>query len=306
MYKGLTLIAVVIILAVGIGQSSSNKRAYVAGHFALSIDGDEPSFVDSAEGGAAYADVIEEVDPGSSLVRKRPGRVKYGDITLKRGYGMSKGLYEWIQSSVSGKASRRNGAIIAADFDYKERSRREFTNALLTEIGFPALDAGSKDAAKMTIKFRPESTRYSIGDGDALKPSSEKQKKWLPSNFRLRIDGLDCSRVNKIEALTVKQKAVELEPGSMEYPNLVVSLPEAFSDTFYQWHEDFVIKGNNGQEKEKGGSLEFLDPTRTEVLLTLTFSNLGILKMEVEGSDGGAERIRRIKAEMYCERMEFK
>jgi len=306
MYKGLTLLAVILILAVGIGPSSSNKRAYVAGHFALSIDGEEPSFVESAEGGAAYGEVIVEVGGGSTLAKKHIGNVKYEEISFKCGTGMSKALYDWIQNSVSGKAIRRNGALIAADYDYKEQSRREFTNALISEIGFPALDGASKDAAKMTIKFEPESTRYIVRAGDVLKGGGTKQKKWLTSNFRLKIDGLDCSRVNKIEALTIKQKAVQLEPTKIEFPNLVVTLPEAFSQTFFDWYESFVIDGKNSDADEKGGSLEILDAAQADVLLTLTFRNLGIFKMGLEGSEGGAERIRRIKAEMYCESMEFK
>jgi phage tail-like protein len=303
MYKGLTLLAVIIILAVGIG-SSVQKRAYVAGHFALTLDGVEAGFLRSAEGGAAYADVIEETDPGSQVLKKRPGRVKYNEFTIKMGAGMSKAMYDWIQSSVGGKAIRKNGAIIAADYDYKESSRREFTNALITEFGMPSLDATSKDPAYMVLKFAPESARYSVRPGDALKGDT-KQKKWLPANFRLKIDGLDCSRVNKIEALTIKQKVVELEPGGIEYPNLVVTMPEAFSQTFLEWYESFVIQGKNSDADEKGGTLEFLDQTLEESIATITFQNLGIFKMNVEGSEGGAERLRRIKAELYCERMEL-
>jgi hypothetical protein len=33
-----------------------------------------------------------------------------------------------------------------------------FARGLITEIGFPALDASSKDAAKMTLRFQPETT----------------------------------------------------------------------------------------------------------------------------------------------------
>jgi hypothetical protein len=92
-------------------------------------------------------------------------------------------------------------------------SRLTFTNALITEIGFPALDAASKDAAKMTIKLSPEYTRYTVtSSGEVIpKPDSQAQKKWLSSNFRLRIDGLaaDTREVIKLEALVFKQKFVE-------------------------------------------------------------------------------------------------
>jgi len=306
MYKGLTLLSVILVLAVGLGPSSSNKRAYVAGHFALEIDGFEAGFLRSAEGGAAYGDVIEEPVPGSGLAKKHISTVKYEDFTISCGTGMSKALYDWIQASLSGKFVRKNGAIIAADYDYKAQSRRAFTNALITEVGMPALDASSKDPAYMVLKFSPEFTRYSVSPGDIIKGGDTKQKKWLPSNFRLKIDGLDCSRVNKIEALTIKQKVAQLEPTKIEFPNLVVSVPEAFSQTFLDWYQSFVIDGKNSDADEKGGTLEFLDVSQSGPLFTLTFKNLGIFKMNVEGSEGGAERIRRIKCEMYCETMDFK
>jgi len=143
------------------------------------------------------------------------------------------------------------------------------------------------------------------------------QKKWLPSNFKLHIDGLDgaCSRVNKIEAITVKQKVVEnpvgelrdfqKEPAVLEIPNLVITFPESHSEEFYKWHEDFVIKGNNGDDKEKNGSLEFLTPNLSEVLFTITFKHLGVFKLTPEKVESASENLRRLKAEMYCEEMEF-
>jgi hypothetical protein len=38
--------------------------------------------------------------------------------------------------------------------------------ALITQIGLPALDAASKDAAKMTVKFAPEYTRTHAKTGN--------------------------------------------------------------------------------------------------------------------------------------------
>src|SRR5262249_14849856 len=156
-----------------------------------------------------------------------------------------------------------DGAIITADYSQKEVARLNFFQALITEVGFPACDAASKDAAKMTVKFAPEYTRMiAKTGGDVQAPVGKgEQKKWNPSNFRLKIDGLDtpCTRVNKIEALTIKQKVVEDPvgelrdyskiPASIEYPNLVVTFAESHADDVYKWHEDFVINGNNGQDK---------------------------------------------------------
>jgi hypothetical protein len=254
-------------------------------------------------------------------VHKHIAGVKYEDISISCGTGMSKGFYEWIKASFDHNYQRKGGAIIAADYNYKEHSRLTWHNGLISEIGFPALDAASKDACKMSIKVGPEYTRQttttdgpSVAGGKYTLGKME-QKKWLPSNFRLVIDGTDCTRVNKIEAIVVKQKIIdnavgelrdyEKEPAHLEIPNLVVTLAESHSKEFYDWHEDFVIKGNNSDDKERGGHLEFLTPDLGTKLFVLTFSHLGIFKLTPEKVDAGSENLRRVKAEMYCEDIKF-
>lgn len=300
---------------------TSTKRGYVAGKYAVDLGGKMAGWLWSADGGHATSDVISEKLGPDHIVKKHIGPVKYEDITVTCGTGMSKEFYEWIKASFDHKYKRTDGAIIAADYDHKEHSRLTWHNALITEVGFPALDAASKDAAKMTMKFSPEYTRTQVtpGGGPAISGQIDAkiQKRWLPSNFRLRIDGLEnpCTRVNKIEALVVKQKVVEnpvgelrdyeREPAVLETPNLVITFPESHAHEFYQWHEDFVIKGNNGDDKEKGGTLEYLTPNLQEVIFTINFTHLGIFKLTPEKVESGSENIRRLKAEMYCEEMRF-
>ena len=214
---------------------------------------------------------------------------------------------------------KKNGAVLMLDFDFKERSRMTFQQALITEIIFPALDGASKDAAKMTIKIAPESTRLMGSAPSATgiaKPDLSKTKAWHTSNFRLRIQGLEdaCTRINKIESLVVKQliqnvssaeKRTQLLPGPLEFSNLVITLPEADAGPIYAWYDDFVIKGNQGDAKERQGVLELLDPTLKEVLLTVTLHHLGIFNFAPEKMEAGSENIRRVKVEMYCEAIQL-
>jgi hypothetical protein len=69
---------------------------------------------------------------------------------------MSRKFYDWIQKSISYDHERKNGALIVADYDFKETTTLEFQQGLLTEIGFPALDAASKDPDT----FSPTLSRY--------------------------------------------------------------------------------------------------------------------------------------------------
>jgi phage tail-like protein len=294
------------------------QRRYCAGRYAIELDSVTAGWIHSAEGGHASADVVVEKPGPDRVVHKHIAGVKYEDITVTCGTGMSKSFYEWLTATFDQKGVRKNGAIITADYEGKEVSRLSFYNALITEIDFPAPDASTKDMAKMAIKMTPEYTRRQISSGASLiayRLGPTSQQKWLPSNFRLTLAGLDCTRVNKIDAITVKQQIVENPVGEsrdyenelayLEIPNLVVTLPESYAQDFYDWHADFVINGNNGQDNEKNGTLEFLTPNLQGVLFSLTLKHLGIFKLSPENVNTGDEAIRRVRAEMYCEEMQL-
>jgi phage tail-like protein len=293
-------------------------RAYVSGRYALELDGTVVGFLSSAEGGNPVGEVVTEQLGTDMVARKHIAGVKYEDITVSFGTGMSSRLYDWIRGALEGNYSRKSGSIIYLDYNNRELSRMTFSGALLSEVTLPALDASSKDAAKMTIKFQPEFTRQVQGDGGILRlPGQFAQKKWLPANFRLRIDGLDSamSRVNKIEAITIKQKIIQdgigegrdyvNEPGGLEVPNLVFTTTEAYSQSLTSWRDDFVIRGNNGEDQEKTGTLEYLTPDLKNVLFSLTFHNLGIFRLTPDKLESGSPQVRRVKAELYMERVEF-
>ena len=287
-------------------------RSFGSGNFALELDGASIGYLKSVGGGNAVAEVITEQTQGLFYNRKHIGTPKYEDITVQVGLSMGKSFYDWIANFWEGIPQRKTGAIIAADFDYNVRSRREFVDALISEVMIPALDGSSKDAAYMTVKIAPESALTKQGSGKLTVPVA-KQKLWLTSNFKLEIDGLDATRVNKIESFTVKQGFVTdqiggereptKEPGKVEFPNLKITLAQAGSQSWYDWFDDFVIQGNNGQEDERDGTLTFLAPDLKDELGRVRFFNLGIFKLSTETMEAGA--VTRVVAELYCERMEL-
>jgi len=284
----------------------------------LELNGAFAGWLDSAEGGACVSEVVTEKVGADHIAKKHISTVKYEGISVSCGAGMSNTLYSWIQAMLNNQPSPQSGAIVYCDYNYQELSRLDFRNALISEFGMPALDAASKDAAKMTLKFKPEITRLSLsGSGKPVGTSAPTQKQWLPANFRLKIDGLEeaCTKVNKIEALTIKQKVAEnpvgeqrdyeKEPASLEIPNLALQLPPAPSQGFLNWHDECAMKGNCGEDQEKGGTLQYLSPDNQEALFTLTFRNLGVFKVAPDKVEAGSEGIRRVKAEMYCEEIKF-
>lgn len=298
----------------------ADQRSYTAGKYALDLAGNMAGWVSSVEGGHCKAEVVAEKVGVDLIQHKHIGGLSYEDISVSMGTSMSKTFYEWCQASVDHQYKRiDNGAIISADFNMKEMGRLNFFNALITELGFPAVDATSKDACKMSVKFSPEYTRNIRKPGAAISGplGRGEQKKWQAANFRLELQGAEkaCKWVNKVEALTIKQKVVksqvgeqrdyQIECASVEYPNLVITVSDAHADELYQWHEDFVIKGNCTQDKERTGALHYLSSDLKE-LFTLEFQGLGIFALTPEKHEAGSESIKRVKAELYCEQIKFK
>lgn len=299
---------------------TKNNRSYSGGKYGLELDHTLAGWIKEVDGGHALADVVEEKMGSDHLTRKHLGNLQYEEVTFKCGAGMSKGLYEWIKTGFdqsSNTRGRENGAILFADYDASEIARLTFQHALISEYSMPGLDAASKDPALMTVKFKPETARKEKGKGSKITApaNAAAQKKWLPSNFILDISGLDCTRVSKIEALTVKQKIIvdsigskreyEILPANVTVPNLEITVSEAFADAFYDWHEKFVIQGKCDEKDEKQATLHYLAPDTSQKLFTLTFFNLGVFKIAPEKVEAGAESVRRVKVSMYCEDIKF-
>ncbi len=297
-----------------------NKRSYVAGKFALELDGNRAGWLHSFEGGMPTAELVNERTGPDPLTHKHISGVKYEDLTVSFGTGMSKEFVDWITNSFQRKYSRANGAVISADYNQREKGRLSFYNALVSQATFPALDANSKEPSKMTVKITPEYSRFEFSKtpGPPIKGEYNRQiqSRWNPDNFRLRIGHLDCTRVSKIDALTLTQKTTtynigevrdyQVEPVQIEYPNLVITLPESHSDSWWKWYKDFVVDGNCNENSEVDGVLEFLDTSHQKTLLTVGFSRLGIFKATPDKAEAGSDSIRKVKFEMYCEGMDFK
>lgn len=297
----------------------SDGRSYVTGYFALDIDGLDCGLLQKIDGGHIESEITIIPLAHDYFVKKQLGTFRYRDFTAQLGLAMAQPCLDWIQASLDMNYMRKSGAVKAADFTRKVRFIREFHDALIAEVGFPACDAGSKEPAFLTLKFAPEFIRNRKGDGSTVEASVDsRQKMFHPANFVLSIDGLEkpASRVSKIDAISIKQTSIEedvgdsdddfKEPGHVEFPNLKITVSEAAADDLYAWHEDFVINGNNDETKEKSGSLIYYDATRTKPLLELTFSNLGIFKISSAPEVNNEDKIASVTAELYCEKVQAK
>jgi hypothetical protein len=222
-------------------------------------------------------------------------------------------MIKWISDSWQGSYSRRNGAIVHGDFKGKARFEQQFTNALITETTFPALDASDKNPAYMNVKFQPETLVLQKTSGDLQATVGTKQKLWTPSNFMLLIDGLDCKHVSKVESFSVKQKVAKLhlgpdrpaqiEPTAIEFPDLNLEVALAHAQPFIDWHQKYVVDGMPERDAERTGEIIYYNHSIMDALLSIKLQGVGICGLQVLKSEAMAEQIKKVKVSLYCESM---
>jgi hypothetical protein len=292
----------------------ASSRTFTAGNFVLELNGSVAGTLKSVDGGNIRGEVVVQ---SPALVNKHIGGVRYEQFEIQTGLDMAPMFQDWIAGTLRRQAPRRDGAVIAGNFDFKAISRRTFTEALITEVGFPTLDSASKEPAYLTVKFAPGSIRQDQAAGEDLKSAlGTKSKNWLSSNFAFKLDGLPTGRVSKIEAFTVKQgiasapvgseRIAEIVPTAVELPNLKVTFSATDAEPWRHWFEDFVIKGNNGQDRERGGSIVFLGPNLRDELGSIDLLNVGIVSLSQDAAEAGADRVASVTVELYVEQMELK
>jgi hypothetical protein len=295
-----------------------DRRAYSSGSFIVHVDGRAVASVSSFSGGGASASAVVDALAAAGYPKKRPGPVTYEDIDLSVGAALDPVLAAWVSDTVNkAQPIHKSGHITMVDATGKEHSRTTWSSGFLGRITFPRLDGASKDAALIQLGITPASTEFSMagaGQADAgAAVTKTALKKAIVANFRIKIDGLDLSRVARIEPLSLEFKTAsapgkealrrEKAAGRIDVSNLVFSVDASRAEDIHKWHEDFIVKGRNGDENEKRGTLELLSPT-LEPILELRLGGIGVLKVEPEESTG--EAVRRLRVEAYVESLELK
>lgn len=305
------LILSVLLISAAFGVSET--RSYATDNFLLSIDGSPCGFLRSIDGGGITADVIQEPAGPSYFTKKHIGQPKYQDLKLQIGFPMNPSICNWISDCWSMDFGRHDCVVTVLDYALRPKSAIQYNQALITATTFPACDASSKEPRCITVTLTPQSAREVQASAVAGQLSTNEQKLWLPSDFELKIDGLDCTKVNKIDSFTVNQTTVtdevgnardyQKKPGKLEFPNLRIAFPEAALPTWKAWFDSFVVQGHNDESNEKLGRLTFLSPNGQTILLSIDLFNLGIFKLERETVESGGDQTARWVAELYCERM---
>jgi phage tail-like protein len=111
-------------------------------HFGLELQGKVTGYFTECSGIGSEHEVVDHkvVTPdGKQVIMKIPGRLKWGDITLKRGVTSSMEIWKWRKLVEDGKVeqARCNGSIVMYDQELKPVARWNFQRAWPTKVSGP-------------------------------------------------------------------------------------------------------------------------------------------------------------------------
>jgi len=240
-------------------------------------------------------------------------QAKPDDFTFNCGVGMARTFFDWIKESFKGSYARKNGAIVMGGPDHVEKSRIEFTNAMIASVDMPALDKSQKDPGMMKVSIASEGTRILASGGKMQSNPYLNGVVWNTTAYRLSIDKLEkeCEEITKIESIGVgtkistdmigKDRRPTISPGSSTIKDFAVSIPQSKAEGFLNWAMQ-IAKGDLSSAGGRNGTVEYLGSNSKTAYFTLALSGVGLSQSQITSGDGADATA---KFTLYCDSIDF-
>jgi phage tail-like protein len=118
--------------------------------FAVDFSGKASGFFTECSGLVSENEIVDHKvvdEQGHEFIQKIPGRLKWGDITLKRGITKTMDFWDWRKEVEDGAISgaRTNGSIIMYDRSYNPAARWDVENAWPSKVTGPTYKTDSNE-----------------------------------------------------------------------------------------------------------------------------------------------------------------
>lgn len=119
-------------------------------HFSVEVQGVVTGFFTECSGLGSEHEVIEHnvvTEQGQEIVMKVPGRLKWDNITLKRGITSNMDIWDWRKMVEDGQVdeARHDGSITMFDHELNPVARWEFKRAWPLKVSGPQPRADSNE-----------------------------------------------------------------------------------------------------------------------------------------------------------------
>jgi phage tail-like protein len=139
----------------------ANQDPIVSAWFAVEFQGQIVGAFRECNGLGSENEVVEykaSGPKGEYIIKKVPGRMKWNNITLKRGITDAMDMWKWRKMIEEGKIddARKNGSIVMFDQQGKELARWNLVNAWPSKLTGPAADATKNEVGIEELEITHE------------------------------------------------------------------------------------------------------------------------------------------------------
>ena len=286
------------------------------GPFQLDLGGQVVGALKKFSGLGMQADVASQPATGTSAsatTKKHVAGMRFTPGRATVGVGMGQAMADWIRAAFDKGATPMNGIFKAADFNQRVTSTRGFTNALITEVTVPRLDAASKEPLLFDVAFEAERVELGKGGGETIGAIlGLKPKLALASNFRIEIGKLPCARVVAVDTFTWKcavvtsgTRRITRRTTAASVPDLRLSIAAADYPAWAEAATKWFIQGESLEAQEMPGRIVFLAANLRDELGAIELSNVGFKRFDHPEAETGTGQLARFDVELYVEAMSF-
>jgi phage tail-like protein len=131
-------------------MANGRRDPLVGFHFGVEIQGMVTGYFTECSGLGSEHEVIEHKvvdESGHEMMMKIPGRLKWANISLKRGITDSMDIWDWRKMVEDGDvdSARANGSIVMFDEKFDEVARWNFENAWPVKVSGPSVKSDSNE-----------------------------------------------------------------------------------------------------------------------------------------------------------------
>lgn len=128
--------------------------------FALEIDGVKVGWFTGCTGLSLEFDTVtfKEGNGSKIIERKRPGKPKYTEVVLKRGFTQDKALHDWFDEVVQAKDATpyKTGSVVIYDRTQKEVARFSLEQCWPSKLSVSDLNAASDEVMVEELTIQHE------------------------------------------------------------------------------------------------------------------------------------------------------
>lgn len=131
---------------------TSREDPLVGFHFSVEIQGQVTGYFTEVSGMGSENEIAEHKvvnEKGVEVVLKIPGRLKWNDITLKRGVTSDMQIWDWRKKVEEGdvESARSDGSVTMLDQKLTPKARWEFKNAWPSKVSGPQAKSDGNELA---------------------------------------------------------------------------------------------------------------------------------------------------------------